>query len=249
MNNLNKILSFSEYTKKTNESDLFGVETSPRGNYPPGFIDQNRKSSKDFRGINPQNHKLKVIASDKNEFAILEDKQGKKFVFYFDATDPRFQENYLIYNDESEEYEIPDDLGIQEAANDIPDSAYGIGVDGWEDSSKEIIELDEELVDDLLDEFEKWVKTDSRKIQVQEVLKSLGEEFLDFNESIEIEGSEIEDQIHEAEGIHSAIRQRLLDYLKDNADATYPEAKKYIGEKIAGWKLTEEDFEEAKQII
>ena len=30
---------------------------------------------------------------------------------------------------------------------------------------------------------------------------------------------------------------------------TYAEAKKHIGEKIAGWKLTEEDFEEAQKSI
>ncbi len=54
-------------------------------------------------------------------------------------------------------------------------------------------------------------------------------------------------EVMESEGIHPAIRQKLMDYLKDNKDATYAEAKKYIGEKIAGWKLTAEDFEEAQK--
>ena len=53
----------------------------------------------------------------------------------------------------------------------------------------------------------------------------------------------------ESEGIHPAIREKLMGYLKDNKDATYAEAKKHIGEKIAGWKLSEEDFEEAKKSI
>lgn len=53
----------------------------------------------------------------------------------------------------------------------------------------------------------------------------------------------------ESEGIHPAIREKLMGYLKDNRDATYAEAKKHIGEKIAGWKLSEEDFEEAKKSI
>ena len=53
----------------------------------------------------------------------------------------------------------------------------------------------------------------------------------------------------ESEGIHPAIREKLMDYLKDNKDATYSEAKKHIGDKIAGWKLSEEDFEEAKNSI
>ena len=43
--------------------------------------------------------------------------------------------------------------------------------------------------------------------------------------------------------------KHYLDYLKDKKDATYAEAKKHIAEKIAGWKLSEEDFEEAKKII
>jgi hypothetical protein len=53
----------------------------------------------------------------------------------------------------------------------------------------------------------------------------------------------------ESEGIHPAVREKLMGYLKDNKDATYAEAKKHIAEKIAGWKLSEEDFEEAKKII
>jgi hypothetical protein len=53
----------------------------------------------------------------------------------------------------------------------------------------------------------------------------------------------------EGEGIHPAIRQKLMDYLKDNPDATYAEAKNHIGEKIAGWKLTPEDFDESKKLM
>lgn len=40
-----------------------------------------------------------------------------------------------------------------------------------------------------------------------------------------------------------------MDYLKENPDATYAEAKKFIGEKIAGWKLSSEDFDEAKKMM
>jgi hypothetical protein len=55
-------------------------------------------------------------------------------------------------------------------------------------------------------------------------------------------------EVMESEGIHPAVREKILMYLKDNPDATYAEAKKFIGEKIAGWKLSQEDFEEAKKI-
>lgn len=50
------------------------------------------------------------------------------------------------------------------------------------------------------------------------------------------------------EGIHPAIRSKLLDYLKENPNATFAEAKNHIGSIIKGWKLSEEDFEEAKKI-
>ena len=51
---------------------------------------------------------------------------------------------------------------------------------------------------------------------------------------------------------------KLMDYLKENPDATFPEAKKFIEEdhlksksisirQQSGWKLSQEDFEEAKK--
>jgi hypothetical protein len=52
----------------------------------------------------------------------------------------------------------------------------------------------------------------------------------------------------EAEGIHPAIRQKLADYLKENPKATYSEARDFISSAIKGWKLSEEDFEEAKKL-
>jgi hypothetical protein len=246
---MTKVLSFSEYIQKANEADLFGVKTSAAGNLPSGFINRNPAEIEDLRGIDPSRHELKIIATDESEFAILEDKNGKKYVYYFDASEPEFQENYLIYNEDSEEYEEPDDLGIEAAANEVPESAYGIGLEDWENSSKEIIELDEELTDDLIDQFENWVRSHPKKKVVYEVLKSIASELLNSNESEEYDDESEEDHMMEGEGIHPAVRQRLLDYLKDNPDATYPEAKKYISEKIAGWKLTQEDFEEAKAMM
>jgi len=259
------ILSFEEYVQKTNEADLFGVTTSSMGNLPPGYDDTDRYEPEDLRGINPSSHELKVIATDENEFAILQDKSGKKYVYYFDSSDPDFENEYLIYNDQTEEYETPDVLGIEAAANDIPKSSYGFGASDWENTDKSIIELDEELVDDLLEDFEKWVRKDPDKKMVQNALKTISAEFSQSNESEEYgedeesetsgkpgyEESETDEttEVMEAEGIHPAIREKLMGYLKDNPDSTFPEAKKFISDKIAGWKLSEEDFEEAKKMM
>jgi hypothetical protein len=248
------ILSFEEYVQKTNEADLFGVTTSSSGNLPSGYDDRDPYEPEDLRGIDPSKHELKIIATDENEFAILQDKAGKKYVYYFDSSDPDFANEYLIYNDQTEEYESPDALGIESAANDISKANYGIGVRDWENSDKEIIELDEELVDDLLENFEKWVQREPNKKSVQNALKTISVELSQSNESEEYgddEESESDEitRVMEAEGIHPAIREKLMGYLKDNPDSTFPEAKKFISDKIAGWKLSEEDFDEAKNLM
>ena len=36
----------------------------------------------------------------------------------------------------------------------------------------------------------------------------------------------------------------MVDLLKENPKATYAEAKNYISDKVKGWKLSEEDYEE-----
>lgn len=51
-----------------------------------------------------------------------------------------------------------------------------------------------------------------------------------------------------AEGIHPAVREKLLSYLKENPKATYAEARDHIGETLKGWNLSEDDFEEAQKI-
>ena len=55
-------------------------------------------------------------------------------------------------------------------------------------------------------------------------------------------------EVNEAEGIHPAVRTKLLDYLKEDPNATFAEAKNHIGSILKGWKLSEEDFEEAKKL-
>ncbi len=248
------ILSFDEYVQRTNESDLFGITTSGTGNLPPGYDDQDPYEPGDNREIDPSRHDLKLIATDNNEFGILEDRAGKKYIYHFDSSQPDFQSDYMIYNEMTDDYEEPDELGIEAAANDVPTSSYGIGVEGYTNPRMEIIEIDEELVDDLLDEFESFARRDPDKERVLDALKTIAGEITQSNESKEYEdneGFETEEttEVMEAEGIHPAVKEKLTDYLKDNPDSTYPEARKFIEEKIAGWKLSEEDFEEAKKMI
>ncbi len=50
------------------------------------------------------------------------------------------------------------------------------------------------------------------------------------------------------EGIHPAVREKLIAYLKENPKATYAEARDHIGDTLKGWKLSEDDFEEAQKI-
>lgn len=57
-----------------------------------------------------------------------------------------------------------------------------------------------------------------------------------------------ESKIVESDGIHPAIRQKLVDYIKENPKASYAEARNFISDSIKGWKLSEEDFEEAKKL-
>jgi hypothetical protein len=57
-----------------------------------------------------------------------------------------------------------------------------------------------------------------------------------------------ESKIVESDGIHPAIRQKLVDYIKENPKASYAEARNFISDNIKGWKLSEEDFEEAKKL-
>ena len=94
------------------------------------------------------------------------------------------------------------------------------------------------------------------------VLKEIAEDLKSSNESADYEESETDGkpgdeepetdettEVVEKVGISSAIRGMLLDYLKDNKDATYAEAKRFILKNRPGWNFKEEDFEEAQTLI
>jgi len=263
---MKRVLSFEDYIQKNNESDLFGVTTGGMGNYPAGYEGpEGQEDVEDNRGIDPSKHNLKLIATDYTDFAVLEDKGGKKYIFYIDTEAPDFDSDYRIYDEQTGEYLDLDDLGVEAAANDIPEMEIGFGADDWIKGEKQLVEIDEELADDLVDDFQGIVNKGDPKYRkdtqmVMDALKGIAKELKDSNESVDYEESETDGtpddeesetdettEVMESEGIHPAIRQKLMDYLKDNADATYAEAKKHIAEKIAGWKLSEEDFDEAKK--
>jgi hypothetical protein len=263
---MKRILSFEDYTvNRTNEADLFGVTTSSMGNLPPGYDDSDEPEAEDNRGIDPSKHSLKLIATDYNDFAILQDKNGKKYIFYVYSEDPDFDSNYKVYDEYRDEYLDIDDLGIEAAANDVPEMEIGYGSDDWTKGEKTLVELDEELADDLVEDFKNIINKGDSKYRrdtqnLLTIMQGIAKDLESSNESIGYEESETDGtpgdeesetskttEVMESEGIHPAIRQKLMDYLKDNKDATYAEAKKYIGEKIAGWKLTSEDFEEAQK--
>lgn len=242
---MKKILSFDEYSSRSNES--YG------DNYPPGSdtpsAPWNYEGPEDNRNIDPSKHQLKLIATDNAEFAVLRDPKGNHHIYYFDASDPEFQENFLIFDPTMDDYQEPDELGIEAAANSLPETEFGFGSDDWESGEKSIVQIDQELADDLVDQFEEYKQKGTMsykegKKKVQDLLKMISADLQNSNESLEFGN-----QIKEAEGIHPAVREKLISYLKDNPDATYAEAKRFIGEKISGWKLSEEDFDEAKKLM
>jgi len=274
---MTKVLSFHEYIQKANEADLFGVTTSPLDNLPPGSRDYADDSDYDYEGerdiepVGSPNHKLKLIkvkpgvyTTNSNDVALLEDPQGKKYIWYWGSNldNPDLWEGTLLSDGEI------DENSVEVAANRLGPTEFGKGLMDWE-AEKQIVEVDTELAEELIDWLEEWEeKTRDSKLGLikSEILKhveDLGEglmiDELEMSEEDESEtdgkpGYEEDEtdettEVMESEGIHPAIRQKLMDYLKDNPDATYPEAKKFIGEKIAGWKLTSEDFEEAKKMM
>ena len=239
-----KILSFDEFHLKNNEGeDVFTV--------------------KEEMTINPTNHRLKLTSTDFNEFATLKDtRTGKNYLLYFDSGSPEFrgteeEPKYVDYDEKYEEWLEPDAIGIEAFANDLPESEIGFGSDDWENPEKSLVELDEELTDDMIEEFYKWIGQGGAsrrgKMNVQNELKKILSEIQLTSESWEFEFSE---EILEAKGIQSAIREILIGYLKDENNLSpdkkipsYSEAREFIKEKKPGWNLSKEDYEEAKTLL
>ena len=64
--------------------------------------------------------------------------------------------------------------------------------------------------------------------------------------SITIKG--FSDFINEKKGIHPAVRKHLIDFFKKNKKGTFKEAQAYIKTKMKTWKLSKDDYEEAKSL-
>lgn len=267
---MEKVLSFEQYTQRANESGLFKEYPSSGDNLPPGHRDEDYEHGWEERDIEPlgsPKHKLKLIKSKSGEYAtnssdvaLLEGPDGEKYIWYWGShlEDPDLWEGTTIYDNEI------DENSVEVAANRLQSSDFGRGIEDWETENKpssemkQIVEIDPELAEELIDWLDEWMKRvgDRRLGVIKQILvdhlensdKSyIVEEFgMDENTDSEISWTA---ELMEAEGIHPAIRQKLSDYLKDNPDATYPEAKRFIGKEIAGWKLSEEDFEEAKKMM
>jgi len=218
---MKRVLSFEDYIQKNNESDMFGVTTSSMGNLPPGYDDSDSEEVEDTRGIDSSKHALKLIATDYSDFAVLEDKNGKKYIFYIDTQSPNFDSDYKIYDEFSGDYLDLDDLGVEAAANDVPEMEIGFGADDWTKGEKSLVELDEELADDLVDDFKNIINKGDAKYRrdtqnVMNVLKEIAEELKSSNESVDYEESETDGkpgdeesetdettEVMESEGIHS----------------------------------------------
>jgi hypothetical protein len=61
--------------------------------------------------------------------------------------------------------------------------------------------------------------------------------------------NEAQDTISEAAGISAAIKNHIEKFLKDHEDGSFEDASEYIASKVEGWKLSKEDFEEAKAMV
>jgi hydroxymethylpyrimidine pyrophosphatase-like HAD family hydrolase len=57
-------------------------------------------------------------------------------------------------------------------------------------------------------------------------------------------------ELNEKKGVSRAIQGHLMDFLKKHGeDASFEDAKEFISDKVDGWELSMEDFEEAKGMM
>lgn len=61
--------------------------------------------------------------------------------------------------------------------------------------------------------------------------------------------NEAQNIVTEAAGISPVIKNHIDKFVKDNEGGSFEDAAKYIASKVEGWKLSKEDFEEAKAML
>lgn len=253
---MKNIKSFDSYHMNEGESGYYpaGTEFDPSAPW-------NQDDPSTTRGYEPKKEKIKfeVVGSDYQELALLKDKRnGKLYLMYFDPGDDDFREfmevpyevvgqdedGFAEYEYNWDAAEIDDDAIIGYASIEAEDpQRLGAGLEAFEDGK--IAEVDAELAADMIKTMTPYLEKEKARASHwnQWKVKSM-EKMMDtlggfVKESV---------GVYEGEGIHPAIRQHLMDFLKENPKATYAEARNHISDKIKGWELSEEDFEEAKSL-
>jgi len=235
-------------------------------NYPMGAANDpnapwNQSDADTIRGIEIDSSKMRfdLLYSDYSEIAVLKDKKtGSLYALAFDSYDDDFKDymevsREYIGKDEDgfPEYEYDwsnaelDDDAIEGYVDDKVDAeGTGSGISDFEDGKVSL--MDPEVAKEVEDFFEYAIKNiEKRGLQTNFFHK---DKFAKYKDAIEFVKKFSDEIVNEAEGIHPAVRQKLLDYLKENPKATFAEAKSHIGDTLKGWNLSEEDFEEAKKI-
>lgn len=219
-------------------------------NYPAGAGSDsnapwNQEDLKSNRGYDIPDADLnfELLVTDNKEFAIIKDKKSSiEYMLSFDSSDEDFKEFIavpfgVIGNDDDglpeyeydwENAEVDDKAILLYASYEVKENGFGDGADDFEEGM--VSKIDAELAEDVIEMMENYSND-------PEMVKK----FIDIL-------SKYTTGINEGEGLHPAIRQKLLDFMKENPTATYAETRNHISDKIKGWKLTEEDFEEAKKL-
>jgi hypothetical protein len=217
-----------------------------------------------FRELKDNEITFDLLGSDYSDHALLKSKKdGKLYFLFFEASDRdsdimeyvdvpfeiigRDEEGYTEYEYDWDSAEV-DDTAILAYASDLYKNPSNIGRTIEDLGEKNLLEATDEIADEIISSVRGVVsmmeekpgsfgyRVNTEKIYWKGFLEVLLTQFPHLAES----------GMNEAEGIHPAIRKHLADFLKENPKATFAEAKNYIADKIKGWKLSEEDFKEAK---
>lgn len=166
---MKNITSFEEFSVGLNEMDNYppGSSMDPNAPWNQDDIDSERKYE-----LSPSEIKYNILASDYSEHAILEEPgTGKLSVVFFDPSDDDFRDymdipfkmvgrdedgdpEYEYFYDEAE----VDDEAIKSFASDLPAEKKGKGVYFYESYSNALTEIDDELAQYLLDEFDSTIR-------------------------------------------------------------------------------------------
>jgi hypothetical protein len=185
---MKNIHSFEQFSFGVNESDNLppGAEMDPSAPWNQPDYETERKSD-----VKQSNLKYKVIASDYTEHAIVEEKgTGKLSVIFFDPSEDDFRDymevpyqmvgrdedgdpEYEYFYDEAE----VDDKAIEAFASELPVDKKGKGLDFYESYFNSLTEIDEELAQHLLDEFDSsirfYMKSNMSQAKKEKMVKML----------------------------------------------------------------------------